>query len=149
MPNSSRSSVKSPPCRCDWKPAALIAAALLAGTLLAMLSLLLSDLPPAWRLPACTGVAAWGIWRTRTWLAQPPRSLRFDRAQAALWVDGVAVQAPRLHWRTNLLVVRWGPPGARQACALLPMQLSPQVLRELRQWPRTPGDSPGRATVAP
>lgn len=138
-----------PPCRCDWRPSALIAAGLLAGTLLGMLSLLLSDLPPSWRLPGCVAVAALGIWQTRAWQAQPPRHLRFERAQGQLWVDGQAVQAPALRWRTGLLVLHWGAQGARVACVLLPTQLSPAVLRELRQWPRKPGDSPGRPAMAP
>jgi toxin CptA len=149
MKRSRRCCAPSPPCRFDWQPSPLIAAGLLAGTLLALASLLLSDLPPHWRLPACVAVASLGVLRTRRWLGQAPRQLRIHRPSAALWVDGVAAAAVRVSWRTGVLVLRWHAQGAVQRCLFLPGQLSPVLVRELRQWPRHHNHSPGSAAVAP
>ena len=139
MPSSSRSSTRLPPCRLEWQPAALVTAGLLLLGLMAMLALLLSDLPRPWLNRAICLPGLLALWQALRWQALPMRRFVFDRANTRASVDGQPMDGLRVSQRCGLLVLCWRRPVGRgwQQCVLFPALLPGAVVSELRQWPQS------------
>jgi toxin CptA len=106
---------------------------LIAFGLLAGLSLLASDLSPAFAWPAAFAAAAWGGWLAhREWCRIPIRLAW--RADGLLFVDGECVESAELHWRGPLAFLAWGAGdrGRRKRLAWWPDTLPAATRRELR-----------------
>lgn len=139
MPSSSRSSTRLPPCRLEWRPQPAVSAALLLLGLLAMLSLVLSDLPRPWLNRAVCLPGLLAVLQALRWQRQPSRHFIFDRSNGRACIDGQWQQRLRISQRCGLLVLHWRRPTGRgwQQCVLLPAWVPGPVLSELRQWPQS------------
>ncbi len=132
MSKSHRSSSASATCRLEWRPSRMIAAWLLALTVLAPLSLLYSNLPrtAAWLLAPACALAALQAWHRYRHACPVHFHLR---AEGPLEVDGVPMPDGRLRWRGPLAFVEWRDgKGRRRAVAFWPDTLPPTTRRELR-----------------
>ena len=148
MPSSSRCSARSPTCRCEWYPAPLIAATVLATGLLAMAGLILTNLPGSWVPPAQLLCGVGCVLQARRWLSRPRVLLVLSRCSGQAWVDGEPV-ALSVGWRCGLPQLRWRSDGRLHCRVFAPGQLPPAVVSELRQWPGASMHSRTRPPVAP
>lgn len=109
MPSSPRSSNISAPCRLEWRPSRWLLAALLLLSLLAPLSVLGSDLPPALAWPGAALASAGGLWRLRREAGRAPRLLVLGAAGTPAGprdtLDGHPLAGCRIAWRGPLAVV--------------------------------------------
>ena len=132
MPNSPHSSSASAGFRSDWKPSAILCAALILLGLCAGLSLLASDLPRGFAWPAALVAAGWGAWIARCESCRTPIGIRW-RADGILLVEGERVDAAELHWRGPLAFLSWRDvAGRRRRLAWWPDTLPATARRELR-----------------
>jgi len=148
MPNSPHSSSASATCRIEWRPSRVLCGALIALGLLADLSLLASDLPPACVWPAALVAPAWGFWLARRERRRAPIRLTW-RADGVLFVDGERVERPRLQWRGPLAFLDWRESGKARRLAWLPDTLPAAGRRELRLAAMTAEAARRQARVAP
>ncbi|MBN6148891.1 hypothetical protein JR065_00940 [Xanthomonas sp. AmX2] len=126
------SSPPSAPCRLEWRPSRWLLAALGLLTLLAPVSLLLSDLAPLLAWPAALGAMLYGAALLRREARRPSRALTIPAAGAAT-VDGQAVEELQVDWRGPLAFVRWRDRHGRvRRLAWWPDTLPAAARRELR-----------------
>ncbi|KRD39546.1 hypothetical protein ASE35_04155 [Lysobacter sp. Root916] len=148
MPNSTRSSNASAPCRLEWRPSRGLACALVAIGLLAAGAVLSSELPAPGSLPLAAGAALYGAWLARRELRSAPQQLVVSADAVSL--DGAPLDQPALQWRGPLAFLRY-----RDGCGRLryriwwPDTLDSTGRRELRlAWPvQTP--TPDSLSMAP
>jgi toxin CptA len=158
MPNSPHSSSASasfrPPTeafegRSDWKPSAVLRIALIALGLLAGLSLLASDLSPAFAWPAAFVATGWGAWLARRESRREPFDIHW-RADGNLLVAGERADAAELHWRGPLAFLSWrDAAGRRRRLAWWPDTLPAPRRRELRLAAAAADAARQRARMAP
>lgn len=149
MPNSPHSSSASATCRIDWRPSVVACGALIALGLLAALSILASDLPPACAWPAGFVAAGWGIWLARRERRRAPIRLTW-RADGVLFVGDERVDAAELQWRGPLAFLAWRDAAGRcRRLAWWPDTLSAADRRELRLAAMVTEAARRQARVAP
>lgn len=148
MPTSRRSCAPSPTLSIEVGPSRQLAAVLLALTLLAPVSLMLSDLPhwPAGLLAA--GAATHGLHRVHLELRRPAVHFRF-RADGTVHVGGQPVERLELAWRGPLACLRWIERGRWRRLVVWPDVLGPAGRRELRLWAYTHRADARTPAVAP
>lgn len=148
MPNSTRSSNASAPCRLEWRPSRALACALALIGLLAAISVLASELPAPWSWPAAVAAALYGAWLARRELRARPQQLLVSADGVSL--DGVPLDQPLLQWRGPLAFLRYRDAAGRlRHRAWWPDTLDSTGRRELRlAWPvQTP--TPDTLSMAP
>ena len=132
MPNSPHSSSASASFRSDWKPSAVLCAALILLGLFAGLSLLASDLPRGFAWPVAFAAAGWGAWLARREWRRKPLAVRW-RGDGVLFVEEERVEVAELHWRGPLAFLSWrDAAGRRHRLAWWPDTLPGPRRRELR-----------------
>jgi len=102
-------------------------------TLLAVLSLLVSGMPP-WMAYPLAAWAAWSGWRgTRREWNRPAVELVFPGDGLPAIVDGKAVEGMCIEWRGPLAFAKWNVrPGEMRRLAWWPDTLPARSRRELR-----------------
>ncbi|MGO0999535.1 hypothetical protein [Lysobacter sp. CA196] len=131
MPNSTVSSNRSAPCRLEWRPSRLLAAALIVLGLAAAFSLWLSECPRAVAWPLAVLALGWGLHSARRELRRPPQRLLIAGERASL--DELPITELRLHWRGWLARLDFtGPDGQRRRLLWWPDRLDARGRRELR-----------------
>lgn len=149
MPNSPHSFNASASFRSDWKPSAFLRGALIALGLLASLSLLASDLPPALAWPAASLAVGWGICLARREWRRKPLAISW-RGDGVLFVDEERVEVAELHWRGPLAFLSWRDAGGRRRrLAWWPDTLPAPRRRELRLAAAAAEAARQRARMAP
>jgi len=106
MPSSPISSLRSAPCRLEWRPSRWLLAALGLLAILAPLSVLGSGLPRplAWSLAPIA--AALALWQVRREAGRAPRSLVLATGSAGTdSLDGEPLRACDVTWRGPLAFV--------------------------------------------
>jgi len=148
MPNSTRSSPASGPCRLEWRPSRWLLAALLILALLAPVSVLASGLPRAWAWPLALAALGWGIASVRRQARRPVRRLVLAADGGEL--DGHALRGWSVAWRGPLAFVRAvDGQGRCHRLAWWPDTLPPAARRELRLAALARPASREAAAVAP
>lgn len=131
MPNSTVSSNRSAPCRLEWRPSRLLAAALILLGLAAALSLRLSECPRAVAGPLAAVALAWGVYSAWRELRRPPQRLIVAGERASL--DEWPIAGLRLQWRGWLARLDFtGPDGRERRLLWWPDRLDARGRRELR-----------------
>lgn len=132
MPRRRNSSPISAPCRLEWRPSAWLLKALVVLGVLALLSLVLSDIPliPASVLALLTVGVAWRLFdRERK---APARALLVAPTASSACVDGHPVVDLQLQCRGPLTIVSWRDGRRRHSLLFWPDTLSRAQRRELR-----------------
>ncbi|MGN7917314.1 MULTISPECIES: hypothetical protein [unclassified Lysobacter] len=131
MPNSTVSSNRSGPCRLEWRPSRLLAAALIVLGLAAALSLWFSECPRAVAGPLAVLALAWALYSARRELRRPPQRLVIAGERASL--DELPITELRLQWRGWLARLDFtGPDGQGRRLLWWPDRLDARGRRELR-----------------
>ena len=141
MPNSTHSSVASATfpradariARIGWCPSRWLVGALMAMTLLAIASLLASELPAVAAWPLALLACVSGARAARHEARRPPREFTFSGDGRPVLVDGVPLDGVVVCWRGPLAFVRWrDASGRRRHLSWWPDTLPPSARRELR-----------------
>ena len=133
MSKSRRLSIKSAPCRIDWRPSRWVGAMLWLLAWLAPFSLLMSDLPRAWAWPLAFVVFAFGIFEAVRHRAQWPCALVIPIGHGQPTCDGQPMQSLKIGWRGPLAFLRWRDPSGRiRRLSFWPDTLPSASRRELR-----------------
>ena len=133
MSKSRRSSIKSAPCRLEWRPSRWSVAAIWLLSLLAPFSLLMSDLPRTWAWPLALLVAAFGIFDARRYGRQQRCTLVIPIGQGQRTCDCLPMLALKIEWRGPLAFLHWRDPhGRTKRLAFWPDTLPSASRRELR-----------------
>ena len=133
MSKSRRLSIKSAPCRLEWRSSRWVSAMLWSLALLAPFSLLMSDLPRAWAWPLALCVAAIGMFEALRHRAQQPCALVIAVGHGQPTCDGQPMQSLKIAWRGPLAFLRWrDPQGRTQRLVFWPDTLPTASRRELR-----------------
>jgi toxin CptA len=149
MPNSPHSSNASASCRIEWRSSRVLCGALIALGFLAGLSLLASDLPPAFAWPAAFAAAGWGAWLARREWRRKPLTVCW-RGDGVLFVEEERVEVAELHWRGPLAFLSWRDiAGRRRRLAWWPDTLPAPARRELRLAAAAAEAAHSRARMAP
>jgi toxin CptA len=111
MSKSRRSSIASAPCRIEWRPSGVAAAALAALAVLGPLALTASNLPRELAWPLALAAAAWGVHDTRRYLRQPRQAWVLPPGGSPASCDGQPVEGACIAFRGPLAVLRWRSPG--------------------------------------
>jgi toxin CptA len=144
-----RSSVASSPCRFELRPSSWLAAALLALSLLAPVSLLASDMPRLAAWPLAVAALACGLFAFRRERRRPSLTVVIE-APDRISIDGEVVDGFTAEWRGPLAFLRWRDrQGRTHARSLWPDTLSPRLRRELRLALPHPDAGRRRDTMAP
>ena len=148
MPNSGHWSNNSAPCRIEWRPSRVLAAALMLLGVLGAVSLLASEVPAsvAWLL--ALGSLANGARLAKKEAGRP--SLQLAWTSRGLEVEGRKVDDPGMDWRGPMVFLRWRDADGRPCrVSWWPDTLDGHARRELRL--AADAASPVRATpsVAP
>ncbi len=140
MANSPNLSNASAPCRLEWRPSRLLAAAL---------AVLTSEMPRglAWPLAVAAGLRGLHLARRET--RRPVQAWVFP-ADGRVTVDGLRVHEPTLVWRGPLAILRWRDgQGRRHGLGWWPDTLPVAARRELRLAADLADASRGRRPMAP
>ena len=131
MPNSTRSSNASAPCRLDWRPSLALAGTLALIGLLAAVAVRASEVPSFLSWPLAVAAALYGAWLTRRELRAAPQ--RWVVSNEAVSAGGAALDAASLQWRGPLAVLRYRD-GDGRLCHRVwwPGSLNAAGRRELR-----------------
>ena len=141
MPNSMHSSAASANfpradariARIGWRPSRWLIGALAAMTLLAVVSLQVSELPVVVAWPAAVLVLAFGAHAVRREARRTLREFVFAVDGKPVLVDGVPQEGVEVCWRGPLSFVSWhDASGCRQRLSWWPDTLPPPARRELR-----------------
>jgi toxin CptA len=108
----------------------LSALALIA--ILAVVSILASEMPRAFAWPLCVTVLVCGGFVLRREARRPVREVSIDASGHGIRVDGVLVESWRLHWRGPLAFAEFRLNGKRERLSWWPDTLPPARRRELR-----------------
>jgi toxin CptA len=132
MSRSHRLSRPSVSCRLEWRPSRWLQGALAVLGLLAVWSVLLSEMPRWAAWPVAVGVLAYSLAAIGRERRRPARHLVFPGGDGPVRIDGVAVEGVVVQWRGPLVFVRWREPGGGQRLSWWPDTLPPERRRELR-----------------
>lgn len=133
MSKSRRSSIRSAPCRLEWRPSRWVVAMLWLLALLAPVSLLISDLPGALAWPLALLLAANGIFNAWRQGRLQPRVLVIPVGHGQPTCDGQPMLALKIEWRGPLAFLRWRTPEGRiRRVSFWPDTLPSMERRELR-----------------
>jgi toxin CptA len=101
--------------------------------LLAVFSLLASDLPRTLAWPLALLAAGWGLGEARSYARQPSRAFLIPAGAGEACCDGARMDALQVLWRGPLAFLRWcDPTGATRRLAFFPDTLPAATRRELR-----------------
>lgn len=101
--------------------------------LLAIWSVLLSEMPRWAAGPAAASVLAYTFSLIRRERRKPVRQLLFPGGDDPVQIDGVAVESVGVRWQGPMAFVTWREPGGRrQRLSWWPDTLPPERRRELR-----------------
>ena len=150
MPNSFHSSSSSATCRIEWRPSRWLLAALALIAILAVFSILASEMPRPAAWPLAVLALGYGAWEIRREARKPVRELVFPGDHAApVRIDGKPVEGVHVHWRGPLAFVRWREPDGRAGrLSFWPDTLPPARRRELRLAAGTDSTSRGHRVMA-
>jgi len=114
-----------------WRPSRWVTGTLHAFGPLGAVSLLASDLPLAWGVPAAVPVvvAAWRAARREA--ARPPCTIGIA-TDGRVHLDGRPLRGARLQWRGSLAFLQWREGRRRRTLSWWPDTLPPDARRELR-----------------
>ncbi|MEO6228107.1 MAG: hypothetical protein ABIO61_09695 [Thermomonas sp.] len=133
MSKSRRSSIRSAPCRIEWRPSRWSSAILWALALGAPFSLLMSDMPRAFAWPLALAVATFGIVDAMRYGRASRIALVIPVGHGQASCDGQPVQDLEVAWRGPLAFLRWrDADGHVQRVGFWPDTLPPVPRRELR-----------------
>ena len=134
MPNSFRCLSRSETCRIEWRPSRWLLAALALIAILAVFSILASEMPRPAAWPLSVLAAGYGAWTIHRETRKPPRELVFPNDHAApVRVDGQEVGKVVVHWRGPLAFVQWKDAKGRAGrLSFWPDTLPAARRRELR-----------------
>jgi toxin CptA len=133
MSRSHRLSRPSVSCRLEWRPSRWLQGALAVLGVLAVWSVLLSEMPRWAAWPVAAGALAYSVAAIRRERRRPARHLVFPGDGGPALIDGVAVAGVVVQWRGPLAMVSWREPGGgRRRLSWWPDTLPPQRRRELR-----------------
>ena len=150
MSKSRNWSNTSAPCRLDWRPSKLLAAALLALGLLAAGSVLAAELPDTAAWPIALAALAYGRWLAHRELKRPIRALLVPSGNAVALLDGVAMTGLEVHWRGPLAFLRWRDShGRHRRRQFWPDTLPAHARRELRLALINHAPAPAAGSMAP
>lgn len=113
MSKSRRLSIKSAPCRIDWRPSRWIGVMLWSLSLLAAFSLLMSGLPRLWAWPLALCAAAIGVLEAVRHRVCRPCALVIPIGHGQPTCDGQPMQSLKIGWRGPLAFLRWRDPSGR------------------------------------
>ena len=149
MTTSTAWSSASAICQLEWRPSPALSAALRVLGLLAALSVLSSDAPPAMAWPVSMAAIAYGDWRARRYRAQRIHRLHWSAGRLPE-LDGEALEDARLDWRGPVAFLH-GRDGRGQVrhLAWWPDTLSAAARRELRRVAAVRADPATTRSVAP
>ena len=150
MSKSRRWSTVSAPCRLEWRPSGLLAAALLTLGLLAAASLLASEAPRFAAWPSALAASAYGGWLARRELRRPARGLTIPMADSPATLDDAPMADFHMQWRGPLAFVQWrDAQGRRRRMQFWPDTLSAPARRELRLAMIARASAPPTGSMAP
>lgn len=150
MPKSRNWSNTSAPCRLEWRPSKLLAAALLALGMLAAGSVLAAEIPGPAAWPMAFAALAYGQWLARRELKRPGRTLLVPSGKGVALFDGVAMGGMEVQWRGPLAFVQWrNPQGLRGRMQFWPDTLPAPSRRELRLALINHTPAPAAGSMAP
>ena len=132
MPTSRNWSPTSAPCRLEWRPSRLLAAALLMLGPLAAVAVMAAEVPAVVAWPAAVAAMGYGHWLALRERGRPSRTLSIP-ADGPVLIDGEAAGDFAMRWRGPLAFVQWR--DARGRCERIqfwPDTLAAPVRRELR-----------------
>ena len=133
MSKSRRSSIRSAPCRIEWRPSRWTSAVLWALALCAPFSLLMSDMPRVITWPFALGVAAFGIVDARRYGRLSALALVIPVGRGHASCDGQPMPDLVVAWRGPLAFLRWrGSNGHVRRVVFWPDTLPSGPRRELR-----------------
>ncbi len=149
MSKSRRSSIRSAPCRIEWRPSRWTSAMLWTLALCAPFSLLMSDMPGAFAWPLALSVAAFGIVDARRYGREASIELVIPIGRGQASCDGQPIQDLMIAWRGPLAFLRWRKPGGRvQRVVFWPDTLPSGPRRELRLATLRLQSAPSTASMA-
>lgn len=132
MPTSQRSSRASAPCRLEWRPSRLLAAALALLGVLAALALIGSEIPLPLSMPLALLAVGEGMRLARRECLRPKRLLAIGGDGTAT-LDGQAITGLSVEWRGSLAFMRFVDTAGRpRRLAWWPDTLPAPSRRELR-----------------
>ena len=133
MSKSRRLSIRSVPCRLEWRPSRWLCAVLWSLSLLAPFSLLMTDLPRAWAWPLALLLGAFGVFDARRQGRLQPCALVIPIGRGQPTCNGQPMLALRIQWRGPLAFMRWRDLDGRiRRLAFWPDTLPSASRRELR-----------------
>ena len=133
MSKSRRLSIRSAPCRLEWRPSRWLGGMLWSLVLLAPFSFLMSDLPRTWAWPLALLVAAYGGFDARRQGRLQRCALVIPIGRGQPTCDGQPMLALRIEWRGPLAFLRWRTQEGRiRRLSLWPDTLPSTSRRELR-----------------
>ncbi|MET1161544.1 MAG: hypothetical protein ABWY48_03310 [Pseudoxanthomonas sp.] len=137
-------------CRLEWRPSRWIIGALLALAVLAMFSILVSDLPRMAAWPLAASALALGVRWARRESRLPIHALVFPGDESPVMLDGLPIQQAQLQWRGPLAFLRWQDrQGRTRRLSWWPDTLSAVNRRELRLAAGSLDASRRRSAMAP
>ena len=133
MSKSRRLSIRSAPCRLEWRPSRWVSAVVWSLVPFAPFSLLMSDLPRAGAWPLALLMAAYAIFDARRQGRLQPRALVIPVGRGQATCDGQPMLALNIAWRGPLAFLRWRDAEGRiQRLVFWPDTLPLASRRELR-----------------
>lgn len=150
MSRSQRSCNASASCRLEWRPSRWLTGAILLLGVLAVFSVLASEMPRAWAWPLATLALVYTGWSARRSACQPVQVWYWPGGERPPTVDGEIARDVVVTWRGSLAFVRWRDAQGRiRRRGWWPDTLPMERRRELRLAATTAPVSPRAASVAP
>ena len=133
MSKSRRLSIRSAPCRIEWRPSRWVSTMLWLLAWLAPFSLVMSDLPVAWAwaMAVCAGLL--GVFHVVRYRVRAACGLVIPGGYGQPTCDGQPMLSLKIEWRGPLAFLRWrDPQGRTHRLAFWPDTLPSASRRELR-----------------
>ena len=133
MPKSRNWSNTSLPCRLEWRPSRLLAAALSTIGILAAGSVLASEMPGIAAWPLAFAAVGYGQWLAGRELSRPVRPILIPCGDGVAVLDGVAMTGLEVQWRGPIAFLQWrDAQRQRRRLQFWPDTLPARARRELR-----------------
>ena len=133
MSHSHHSSNASVSCRLEWRPSRWVIGALVLLAVLAVVSVLASEMPRLAAWPFVFAVVLYATLQVRRYRSMLSHEFVFPGNDLAVLLDGLPIDAVEVQWRGPLAFVTWKDrKGKSRRRSWWPDTLPPSSRRELR-----------------